>query len=115
LNQTGFGFVLDPVVDGIIKRLINKIIQNKQNQPTNGNGGSNPPPQTPSIPSGGATFQINGRITLTPVNGGGNPPNGNHNGTPSGPHGNGNNLPTALTPDEPGLAPPAPPAPSSNQ
>jgi hypothetical protein len=118
LNQTGFGFVLDPVVDGIIKRLINKIIQNKQTQPTNGgpsNGGTNPP-QTPSIPSGGATFQINGRITLTPVNGGGNPPNGNPNGPPSGPPSNGNNnLPTALTPDEPGLAPPAPPAPSSNQ
>lgn len=63
LSGNGFGIVIDDLVGPIIKRLIAKVVSRVQpSQPSN--------PANPVIPQGGATFDISGRITLTPTQAG---------------------------------------------
>ena len=94
LSSNGFGFLINDAVEPIIKRLIGKVIQDRQgSQPALPNG-NKPAPNGSVIPSGGATFDITGRITLTPTQAGHiKPP------PPPGP------LPTSLTPSGGQVAP----------
>jgi len=94
LSSNGFGFLINDAVEPIIKRLIGKVIQDRQgSQPALPNG-NKPAPNGSVIPSGGATFDITGRITLTPTQAGQlKPP------LPPGP------LPTSLTPSGGQVAP----------
>jgi len=91
LSGNGFGILIDNNVAPIIKRIIGKVVQRVQPaQPAN----PNPSP----IPVGGASFEISGRITLTPTQGQQTPatrPSGPTTGT----------LPANLTPDGGQVAP----------
>ncbi len=61
LTSNGFGFIINDAVEPILKRLINKLIQERQ--PTTPD--TTPGPR-PDIPSGGGRFEISGTIILTP-------------------------------------------------
>ena len=126
LTSHGFGFLLDPTIDGVLKRLIGKVIKGQQ-APSGGNNGTTPTNgnTTPTngsspIPAGGFTYVVSGQITLTPVQPGqgnqnqGNQNQGNQNQGNQN-QGNQNNqgaatLPKSLTPDQTNLSQPAPPS-----
>jgi len=95
LSGNGFGIQIDAIIAPIIKRLIAKVVQRVQpSQPSN--------PVGPVVPQGGATFEISGRITLTPSQGQGTGPQG------GGGNGNGNGgggTATSLTPGGGQIAP----------
>jgi hypothetical protein len=110
LTSQGFGFLLDPTVDTIIKRLIGKVIQNRQASQGSGggaNGGTSGGTNggTFNIPAGGFTFNVSGQIVLTPSGSGTvTPPPSNPQNPP-----NRTGLPQRLTQDQPNLPPPAKP------
>ena len=121
LTSKGFGFLLDPAVDAIIKRLIGKVFQDR-NSAQGGSSGSSPipapngskpttDPGTVVVPSGGFTYIISGQIVFTPANGQTSKPGsgGGNGGGNSGDPGAAGPMPTDLTPAETGLSPPAPP------
>jgi hypothetical protein len=94
LSGNGFGILIDNAVAPIIKRMIGKVVQRVQpsqpSQPAN--------PYGPVIPVGGASFEISGRITLTPTQGQQVPstqPSRPQSGT----------MPVSLTPDGGQVAP----------
>jgi len=69
LSSSGFGFLIDAAIEPILKRLVGKVFQEHQAAPPNQPANQNVPSQP--IPAGGATFDITGRITLTPASSGG--------------------------------------------
>jgi hypothetical protein len=112
LTSQGFGFLLDPNVEAIIKRLIGKVIDDRMgSQGSNGNQNNGkqttPSGPTPSVPTGGFTFTVSGTIVLTPAGSGSTPPTKPNGSSP--PPSNGGPMPDNLTPDQPGLSPPPPP------
>ena len=91
LSGNGFGILIDNNVAPIIKRIIGRVVQRVQPaQPAN----PNPSP----IPLGGASFEISGRITLTPTQGQQTP--ATQPGSPTT-----GTLPANLTPDGGQVAP----------
>jgi hypothetical protein len=88
LAGSGFGFVVDPVLEIFLKPVIDKLIGDRlpdgtgtagtgtpgTGTPGPGNAGTNTPaPRTPppAVPSGGMSFTVSGTIILTPASGGG--------------------------------------------
>ena len=75
LRTNGFGILIDGAVEPILGRIIDKVIGNRRarrnggRQPNNQGGATRPAqPTTPTIeiPAGGRSFNISGRIILTP-------------------------------------------------
>ena len=99
LNDNGFGFLINDAVEPILGSLISKVIANRQAK-NNGNQPASTAPAQISNPvtnvsAGGQSFNISGRIVLTPSTGGSTTPtNGPTGVTPS---------PTGVTPSPPGI------------
>ena len=95
LNATGFGFLIDPAIETIIKKLADKIFRENQSGGQGQQGTVTPP--NPVIPATGSRFDftVTGRLTLSPVSGG---------EPPSGPTPNGGRPPD-LTPGGGSVAP----------
>lgn len=101
LPGSGFGFLVDPVVEMFLKPVIDKLVGDRLPAGTN--------PSTPAtgqpangIPSGGMSFTVTGTITLTPASGGTTTPGGVPPGTTSTP-----STPGDLKKDPGGSAAPA--------
>ena len=90
LAGSGFGFVVDPVLEIFLKPVIDKLIGDRlpdgtgttgtgttgTGTPGPGNAGTTTPaPRTPppAVPSGGMSFTVSGTIILTPASGGPKP------------------------------------------
>jgi hypothetical protein len=85
LNDNGFGIVFNDV-EPIVAKLIAKVIANRQarksgTQPANTNTSPNANAQpSGNTPAGGQTFNISGRIVLSPTTGGSTTPSGGPTG-----------------------------------
>ena len=78
LRSNGFGIVFDDVLEPFLTQFVGKVIQDgKPDQPTQADQPNNTPTtppansSTPSAPAGSQTFNVTGRIILTPTSGAG--------------------------------------------
>jgi hypothetical protein len=79
LAGSGYGFLVDPVVEMFLKPVIDKLVGDRL--PAYPDPNAHTPGQpTPSVPSGGMSFTVSGTLFLTPATGGGKGQNGGSNG-----------------------------------